>query len=114
MSERRAKMVESYLSRAQPMKQSGSANLLSIKLILFHAAAPQRCAYKWSSQMLRFHEVVADDGRSRRRQPSGCTSISAPQATSWFTTDGSAVAPCAVGSARKVVIVVRSVTKNEI
>jgi hypothetical protein len=84
--ERRGRVAETCPSKAQPMRLSCSAQLLSIRLISI--STPRR-AWKWSSLMLRFDVPVGDDGRSRRHQPTGSTRNWAVRQTSWFAVDGS-------------------------
>ena len=77
---------------------------------LISISTPRR-AWKWSSLMLRFDVPVGDDGRSRRRQPTGTTRNWAVRRTSWFAVDGSE----RVGvSPRKTADLVKNVTINEI
>jgi hypothetical protein len=87
MCERLVKAAKACPSQAQSMRQSCSAHLLSIRLVCI---STPRCAYMWRSQMLCFHVTVDDDGRSRRRQPTGSMRNSAAHRTSWFAVDGSA------------------------
>ena len=90
------------------MRLSCSAQLLRIRLISM--STPRR-AWKLRSLMLRFDVPVGDDGRSRRRQPTGWMRNSAAHPTSWFAVDGYervGVSPRTTSDLAKIV------TKNQI